>query len=162
MTGAEDDDPGQAPYWLKLFQEASSPFDTELAHGASPEIVRQLYMAALAQYRHTCAATGAVFAQSAQLLRDDITVTPIRPLAAGGALHVNNLLCLCSSAGHAFRQGHMTIGNKLELLVDLSRIDPELLEKLNPNGRLWVPAGATGPDPEAIRFHREHVFFTQA
>ena len=85
--------------------------------------------------------------------------SPFNPLAAGGALHVRNFLCLTSVAANAFRRGHLAVGPAFQIIVDLSHIDPELLEALNPIGRLRLPEMPIGrPDPDALAFHRAKIF----
>ena len=54
-------------------------------------------------------------------------------------LHVNNLLLLSPLAEIAFRQGHFTVRDDLSIIVDFRQIDPELLERASPDGRLRVP-----------------------
>lgn len=58
----------------------------------------------------------------------------------------------------AFERGHLTIGPNYSFLVDLQHIDPEFLERLNPIGRLRLPAdsalapSAAGLTPHLIAF----------
>jgi hypothetical protein len=88
-----------------------------------------------------------------------IQIVPIRLEAEGGALHVGNFLALTAKAADAFSRYHLTVGIDFQLIVDFSLIDPELLERLNPDGRLTVPDGVRrGPDPQALAFHRQRFF----
>lgn len=163
MSGNQDDDPGNANYWRQLFGETSEPFEAELREPTSIETLRLLHQHVLENYGFTCAATGVRFAPGAQPwgLRDDLLVVPIKPPMAGGPLHVSNYLCLAKAAAEAFRAGHFTIGPQRELIVDLTRIDPELAERLNANGRLRLPQEKAIPDGESLRFHRTEIFLSE-
>ena len=161
MAEPFDDDPGSPLYWQKLFAEASTPFETEPEQGPSIDTLRGLYASVLSSYDHTCAMTGVRFAPPEELLHDELQIAAIRPLPQGGQLHVSNFLCLERHAANAFRDGHLSIGPRLELIVDLSRIDPELLERLEPLGRLRLPSSDVAqPDLAAISYHRERVFLS--
>lgn len=74
-------------------------------------------------------------------------------------LHLNNLLLLSPAAETAFRHGHVTVRDDFSLVVDLRRIDPELLERLNPDGRLHVPVNPLlRPSAINLAWHRRWVF----
>lgn len=162
MAEPPDDDPGNPLYWQKLFAEASTPFEAEPAQAPTLDTLRGLYASVLSSYDHTCAMTGRRFAPPQDLLHDDLQIAAIRPLPQGGSLHVSNFLCLERQVADAFRVGLIAVGPRLELLVDLSRIDPELLERLNPLGRLRLPSSEVAqPDLSALAFHREHVFLSR-
>lgn len=155
---AEEDDPGHPLYWQKFLAEAGAAFEPAPETSISMEALRALYASIISHYRHACAMTGERFAPPEGLLHEALEVIAIRPPAAGGLRHASNFLCLSPAAANAFRRGHVAVGPELELLVDLSRIDPELLEHLNPRGRLIVPENPLArPDPQALAFHREHV-----
>ncbi|ODT77441.1 MAG: hypothetical protein ABS76_27025 [Pelagibacterium sp. SCN 64-44] len=160
---ADEDDPGDPLYWEKFLAEVSAAFEPAPETPPSLEVFRALYASVIKYYGHACAMTGEQFAPSGSLLRDDVEIVPIRQRADGGSLHVSNFLCLSPAAANAFQRGHVAVGPGLELLVDLSRVDPELLEKLNPQGRLLVPENPLArPDPLALGFHRQHVFLSGA
>jgi predicted restriction endonuclease len=157
-----DDDPGNPLYWQKLFAEDSTPFEIEPEQKPTVETLRGLYASVLAGYDYTCAITGRHFPPSQEFLHDVLQVAPIRPLTAGGVLHVSNFLCLEGAAADAFRIGQIAVGPRFELIVDLSRIDPELLERINPLGKLRLPvSGVAQPDLLGLAFHREHVFLSR-
>jgi hypothetical protein len=154
-----DEDPGSPLYWQKLFAEASAPYESEPEQSTSLDTLRSLYSTVLANYEHRCAMTGVHYPPSGAFLHESLEIAPIRPLPSGGLLHVSNFLCLERRVVEAFRLGHIAVGPRLELVVDLSRFDPELLERLNPLGRLGLPKASVGqPDPAALAFHREHIF----
>jgi predicted restriction endonuclease len=154
--------PGDPQYWQKLFAEESVPFEPELTSSNTVDTLRGLYSSVLADYEYTCAMTGVNFGVPQEFLHDALAIAPIRPLDSGGKLHVSNFLCLENRAAHAFRAGHISVGPRLQLLVDLSRIDPELLESLNPIGRLNTPrVDVAMPDAEALAYHRAHVFLSE-
>lgn len=156
------DDPGQPEYWLKGLDEAATGFVYDNAPAPSSETLTKLYAAVLGAYDNSCAMTGARGKPALGVMLDGLDVVAIRPLADGGGLHVSNFLCLSDAAKTAFEAGHLAIGPALELLVDLSRIDPELLERLNPLGRLRQPEGVQAqPDPHALAWHRNAVFLGQ-
>ena len=158
MTGGRDREAGQPDYWSKILAEAATAFEPAPVSAPSLETIRQLYVSVLQQNNHTCCMTGQQFARSA--LGDGLVVAPIRPLGLGGALHASNLLCLSRAADQAFRRGDLTIGPNLQLIADLSRLDSQLLDKLNPNGLLRIAANGPSPDVDAIRFHRQEVFLS--
>ncbi len=99
-----------------------------------------------------CAATG-------EALPAGTVPVVIFPKGAEAGLHVNNLLLLSPDAEAAFNAGHLSVRDDFAVLVDLERIDPELLERINPLGRLLVPANpALRPAPENLAWHRRMVF----
>jgi hypothetical protein len=140
-------------YWLEAFEEAGGSFLS-----ADLEARRGLYEAALHYYRFTCAMTGQVF-PAAEGIHPDLQVSAIQPLAEGGPLDVSNFIVLSAKADRAFQVGHLGIGADYGLLVDLSCIDPELLERLNLDGCLLLPADPRAvPSADAIAYHRAHIF----
>jgi hypothetical protein len=100
---------------------------------------------------NSCALTGAPLAADA---------LPVAIRWAGPErLHLNNLLLLSPAAETAFREGHLTIRDDFSLIVDLRRIDPELAERLNPDGRLRVPDNPLlQPSAMNLAWHRRWVF----
>jgi hypothetical protein len=98
-----------------------------------------------------CALTGAPLAADA---------LPVAIRWAGPErLHLNNLLLLSPAAETAFREGHFTVRDDFSLIVDVRRIDPELLERLNPDGRLYVPDNPLlQPSATNLAWHRRWVF----
>jgi hypothetical protein len=84
----------------------------------------------------------------------------IRPAPDGGTLHPGNFILLSDMAAHAFFLGHVAVWSDFRLVADLSTIDPELLETLNPDGWLTLP-NTNPPDADALRWHRENVFATR-
>jgi predicted restriction endonuclease len=140
-------------YWMAAFDEAGSTFLS-----ADLEARRALYEAVLHYYNFTCAMTGAVFA-AMEGIHPNLEVSAIQPLEAGGTLDVSNFIALSADADIAFQRGHLSVGPDFGLLADLSRIDPELLERLNPNGRLRLPADERAwPNEDRLAFHRADIF----
>lgn len=140
-------------YWMDAFSEAGSSFLS-----ADLEARRALYEAVLHYYQFTCAMTGIAF-ESAEGIHPKLQVSAIQPLAAGGPLDVSNFMALSAGADRAFQLGHVGIGPHYSLLADLSRIDPELLEQLNPNGKLRLPSDKRAwPSEDSLAFHRRDVF----
>jgi hypothetical protein len=92
-----------------------------------------------AAYGYACAFTGCD-------LRAEATADPRGCLLVLGAdPHTQDpaqLIPACLEAIHAYERGYLALGPRYNFLVDLERIDPELLEALNPIGRLNLP-----PDP---------------
>ncbi|MHA6690645.1 hypothetical protein [Devosia sp. A449] len=164
MVEPPDDDPGSPLYWQKFFSDANTPFEADADPEPPPfETLRSLYSSVLVNYGYACAMTGAQFSPPAEFLHESLEVAAIRPLAAGGSLHVSNFLCLERRVADAFRAGEIAVGRQHQLIVDLSRIDPELLERLNPLGKLRLPQSEVAqPMQSALDFHREHVFLRNA
>ncbi|MEO6012264.1 MAG: hypothetical protein ABIQ30_01580 [Devosia sp.] len=64
------------------------------------------------------------------------------------------LIPACLDAIFAFERGHVGIGPNYNFLVNLERIDPEFLPKLNAIGRLHLPADAAlHPSQAALTPH---------
>jgi hypothetical protein len=140
------------------FAQAATPSGDigELAVGFdAPAGVEATTGAVLATLRrevgNRCAATGMALALDA---------LPVAIRWEGPArLHLNNLLLLSPDAETAFRQGHFTARDDFSLLVDFRRIDPELAERLNPDGRLRVPDNPLlQPSAANLAWHRRWVF----
>lgn len=122
---------------------------------ASLEIYKTVHDQAMARYGFRCALTGQAFAPGDPALH----VVALQPLALGGPLHVGNFLPMCEAAAFEFEHGHIAIDAHLGLMAHLDRVDPELLEKLNPLGRLIDPAKPDQrPDAQALAFHRKATF----
>ncbi|GEM_PF-2922161 len=60
------------------------------------------------------------------------------------------LVPACLDAVYAFEQRHLTLGPRYNFLVDLARISPEFLSRLNPSGRLRLPADPALHPPRAV------------
>ena len=156
---AQSDDPGHPDYWLRFLSEAQPLFEAAPSASPSIETLRSLYTHVLRAYHHTCALSGRAFEPATDFLHEHLEIVAIRPLGMGGSLHADNFLALERAAAAAFRGGHLTIGPGLQIIADLSTLDPELLDGLAPGGRLVLPAAGTArPDPAALAFHREHIF----
>lgn len=107
--------------------------------------------AILEAYDYRCAFTGTD-------LRDAGTADPAGALLRLTSLdpRPNELLPATPDAIFAFERGHLAIGPSMNFLVDLARISPELLEQLNPSGRLRLPhTQALYPPSALLKAHRE-------
>jgi hypothetical protein len=102
-------------------------------------------------YGYRCAFTG-------EDLKREIAIDP-----SGALLHLtmletraNEMVPACTDAIYAFERGHLSIGVEFNFLVDLARIDPELLGRLNPNGKLALPTvEALYPPSAVLKAHRD-------
>lgn len=141
------------------FDEAATPFVHAGADAPVPELAtyEALRRAVLRNYGHACAMTGVSASGRAGALGEP-EVVPIRPRPQGGPVHVTNCISLAPAAGDALNHGHITVTDDYRLVADLSRIDPELLEHLNPDGRLRVPEDvALRPARAHLAWHRERL-----
>lgn len=132
--------------------EAAAPYfgEDEASLATYHAVVGQAVLA----FGGACALTG-----EAEGGHGATTVAIIRPASQGGALHVGNFLPLSEPAARAFDALHIAIGPKFEILADLSLVDPELAEALNPSGRLARPINPHHViDPQSLAWHR-HQFF---
>ncbi|GLQ57086.1 hypothetical protein [Devosia nitrariae] len=110
----------------------------------------------LRHYGNGCALTGMMLATQSS---DDLRIVPIQPLAEDGPVHVTNCLPLAPAAAEAFSAGHLTVAGDLRVIVDVGRIDQDLLARLNPLGRLIVPQDeALRPDKQHLAWHRRWFF----
>jgi hypothetical protein len=138
--------------------EASDPEDeAAFAHDAPPPQELQTFAAlGTSLLRHGCALTGQ---SPAAHSFDDLRIVPIRPLAEDGPVHVTNCLPLAPAAAEAFSAGQLTVADDLRVIVDVGRIDQDLLSRLNPLGRLAVPRDeALRPDRRHLAWHRRRFF----
>ena len=108
--------------------------------------------ALFAAYGDACAFTGVS-------LQEEARADPRGYLLAIGddpATSERTLLVPASiEAIHAYERGHLALGPRYNFLADLERIDPELLERLNPTGHLRLPNDpALRPSLEALAVHR--------
>lgn len=137
------------------FQEASAPFTPDRL---SLEQMLRLNAEVLDAYDYTCAVTGARF--NAETARSaNIVVIPIHPAETGGRLVGNNMLPLVPAVAAAFRDGDFSIGVGFEIIVDLSRIEGDVLRVLPRSGKLLIPKNrAFVPDPDNLHYHRHTIF----
>lgn len=124
----------------------------------STETYLAVHKLALERADYTCAFTGQVF-QHLEGIHPDLNVSAIHPLGDGGSLHTSNFLVLSKTAAEAFNRGHLTVSGDYSLIADLSAIDPELLEALNPLGRLILSSNRDfWPDLDQLAYHRQFIF----
>ncbi|HVY51135.1 MAG TPA: hypothetical protein VHA07_06185 [Devosia sp.] len=102
-------------------------------------------------YGFACAFTG-------RSLRAEADVDPRGYLLDIGARPPSSdptlLIPASLDAIHAYERGHLALGPRYEFLANLATISPELLEALNPIGRLALPADASlRPSPAALTAH---------
>jgi hypothetical protein len=127
---------------LRGFKEAQAAF----THSAS---IATLLFAA---YAGRCAFTGEELGPAMTL---DPTAVLLRLGARADEMLGDDAIPACPDAIFAFERGHLALGVRYEFLVALDRISPELLERLNPNGRLTLPDDpALRPHPHALAAHR--------
>lgn len=92
--------------------------------------------ALFAAYDRACAFTGQPLGVEARVEpRGYLLNLSDNPLTTDPTLLIPATL----DAIFAVERGHLAIGPRYNLLVDLERIDPELAERLNPIGRLRLP-----------------------
>ena len=103
-------------------------------------------------YDLLCAFTGANIAREA---RADPLGAVLR-LDPAGPITPDTVIPACLDAIYAYERGHLAIGPRFEFLVALDRINPEFLERLNPAGRLSLPADpAFHPSAPLLKAHRD-------
>lgn len=111
--------------------------------------------ALFAAYDMRCAFTGESIAAHAAIDPLGVLLLLGAP-PTGGAIQASLAIPAVADAIFAYERGHLAIGARGEFLVALDRIAPELLERLNPIGRLALPTDpAFRPSPAALRAHRE-------
>ena len=109
--------------------------------------------ALLAAYGHACAFTGADLSAMGAA---DPAVALLALSPAVPAADPTFFVPACDEAIHAYDSGHIAIGPRYNFIVDLERIDPEFLDRLNPNGRLRLPADAAlRPASAVLKAHRD-------
>jgi len=136
------------------FHEASAPFTPDRL---TLEQKLKLNRDVLVAYDYTCAATGAQF-NAETAVSSNIVVIPIQPVETGGKLIPANMLPLVPAAAEAFRNGDFTIGVDLEIVVDLSRIEPVLLRQLQRSGLRQPHVREFRPDAGSLHYHRSMIF----
>ena len=100
-------------------------------------------------YGYACAFTGKdLHAEAAADPRGYLLNIGTDPLTVDPTL----LIPASLAAIHAYERGHLALGPRYNFLADMETIDPELLEALNPIGRLTAPS-----DPS---FYPSHAAMT--
>jgi hypothetical protein len=90
-----------------------------------------------AAYGFACAFTGTdLRAEAVADPRGALLILGPDPLTTDPTL----LIPASLDAIHAYERNHLALGPRYNFLVDLEAIDPELLEALNPIGRLTAPS----------------------
>jgi hypothetical protein len=102
-------------------------------------------------YGYACAFTGrSLHAEAAADPRGYLLVLGPDPLT----LETQLLIPACLDAIRAYERGHLALGSRYNFLVDMETISPELLEALNPIGRLRLPSDpALHPSQGALTPH---------
>ena len=102
-------------------------------------------------YGHACAFTGkSLRAEASADPRGYLLVLGPDPQTSDPTL----LIPASLDAIHAYERGHLALGPRYNFLVDMEAIDPELLEALNPIGRLTAPSDpAFYPSQAAMTAH---------
>ncbi|HEX4296991.1 MAG TPA: hypothetical protein VHZ56_03140 [Devosia sp.] len=123
------------------FEEAQAPFALD-----APDL-----QAVFAAYGWCCGFTGLD-------LRTEATADPagaLLRLAPLGPITLGAVIPASLEAIYAYERGHLALGSRCQFLVALDRIDPEFLERLNPIGRLTLPADtAFAPRADLLKVHR--------
>lgn len=105
-----------------------------------------------------CAITGD-WPGYAETAPDTLEIVPIRPEAEGGAYEPANLLPMTARARRAWESGLISVDLDGRLAISPLLADSELAGRLNPSGRIRLPADpAAGPDPRALLYHFLFVF----
>lgn len=142
-----------------LLQEAAARF-AGTGDGGARHLA--IYREVLADYRYRCPFTGHQSA-NATPPHPMLHVEAIWPLESGGALRRENFLPMTADTQLAWRAGHLTLSADLAFIVDHARIDPRLMARLLPGGRLERPPdGRPLPDAESLAFHRTQIFLHQS
>ena len=88
-----------------------------------------------------------------------LDIVAIRPRETGGLLHARNYMPMVPLAAAAWEQGVIAVGPSGDVVADLARLDPDLLESMDRSGRLLLPKKPElHPDPADLSFHLHHVF----
>lgn len=119
------------------FRETQTPFGTGVDFGS-------LFQA----YGSSCAFTGRDLSREAAIdPRGYLLNIGSDPFTTEPTL----LIPASLDAIHAYERGHIALGRRYNMLVDLELIAPEFLVTLNPIGRLRLPAiEALYPSPDAL------------
>jgi hypothetical protein len=133
-TGLEDFSPfaGETP-WVSA-EEASAAFDA----GDATDTLKLFESQVLRVWNYTCAVTGQRYSPG-PTPHPELTVTFIQPLSEEGLLHVSNVLPLVPGAARALMDQRIIIGNDFEVWAGLSWIGSDILGRIVPLGRLWLP-----------------------
>jgi hypothetical protein len=118
---------------------------------AQARIVADPLAAVFGAYGFACAFTGRdLRAEAAADPRGYLLVLGPDPLSTDPTLLIPATL----DAIHAYERGHLALGPRYNFLVDMETIDPELLEALNPLGRLAAPSDPSFyPSQSAMTAH---------
>ncbi len=137
--------------------EATAPFED--VGSASLDLYLRLHDQVLADWNFSCAVTGQHFGPAPQRPHPQLDLVAIKPREAGGPLHAANYLPMIAEAAAAWRSGDLSADADFGFLVRLSRLDPELQDRLRPQYRLLLPSRrGAWPDPSLLAFHRQRIF----
>ncbi|GHA26865.1 hypothetical protein GCM10007989_23350 [Devosia pacifica] len=135
-------------------REAPTEFVTEVER--VPRSAAELYRFVLLRSGGHCELSGSSPASLVSRAATDVEF--IKPGHFGGKAEMGNALALSEAAARAFRFFHLTIGPDFEIIADHSVIDPELVERLNPDGRLKVPEHLQAEIGRSLEWHRRKFF----
>lgn len=139
------------PY-AAILREAGIPLDDDGAAEAQVPLETRVSIKrqVLRNWGNRCAVTGG---------RDGLDIVAIRPREAGGRLHVRNYLPMVRAVASAWEQGHISVGPNGDVVADIARLDPDLLESMDRSGQLLLPDNPElRPEPADLAFHLHHVF----
>jgi hypothetical protein len=117
-----------------------------------------VYALVMDRWKYRCAVTGETYPPH-EHPHPNLDLVEIKPRSRGGDVHVRNLLPMIPLAARSWQRGDISVGTDLEFMAVQNRLDPDLLERMRPEGTLLVPEDPLdGPDPANLLYHRRYVF----
>lgn len=131
--------------------------DTDYAPVGGTLTYSSVYKQVLRAWDFRCALSGQRFG-SVPGLHPELEVVAIKPLVAGGPMHVRNFIPVAASLAQEWMNGTIAVGSNGELLVVFNRLRKELVGLIAQSAGLGSPIDARyAPDPELLTWHKAHV-----
>lgn len=132
-------------------------FEEAVQQSDSLANLRSLRRIVLARCGGRCELTGQ--SDAGRRVREDVHITTIKPLWAGGEANPGNCFAFSQRAEDAFAHFHFTVGGNGEVIVNHACMDAELIEAINPVGRMGFAQNSVHkPQQRFLAWHREQFF----
>jgi hypothetical protein len=131
--------------------------ESRYAGAGKSRVYSSIYTQVLRAWDYRCALTGQRFG-SVPGLHTGLEVVAIKPLIAGGPMHVRNFIPIAANLSQEWMKGAIAVGGNGELLVAFARLPQSLIGLIAQSNGFGSPVDSRyTPDPELLAWHKAYV-----